>query len=59
MKVKFGDMTVRKMKEICDIHSNCGACCPLFGLCDNQPWMQNPNKEIDLPDEEMKENAEG
>ena len=55
MKVKFGDLTVRQMKAICDMHSNCGVCCPLYGSCDNQPWMQNLNREIDLPDEEEEE----
>ena len=54
MKVKFGDMTVRQMKAICDTHSNCNARCPLYGFCDDQPWIQNLNKEIDLSDEEVK-----
>lgn len=57
MKVKFGDLTVRQMKAICGTHSSCGDCCPLFMLCDNQPWMQSLDKEIDLPDEEVKDDA--
>lgn len=55
MKVKIGDLTVRQMKAICDIYSSCDGC-PLLEFCDHQPWRLNLNKEIDLPDEEVKEN---
>ena len=52
MKIKFGDLTARQMKEICDKHSECDARCPLFPLCDEQPWLWYLDKEIDVPDEE-------
>ena len=58
MKVKFGDLTVRQMYNICINQTGCDSRCPLFGLCDNEPWMSDLGKEIDFPDEEVKQDAE-
>ena len=55
MKVKFGDLTARQMKEICEKYSECDAGCPLFLLCNEQPWLWYLNKEINLPNEENKQ----
>lgn len=56
MKVKFGDMTVMQVKEICNKH--CPSCekCPLHP--DTMCFVASNisarvlNKKIDLPDEE-------
>lgn len=57
MKVKFGDLTVMQVKEICSKH--CPSCekCPLnpSTMCFVASNIYAPvlNKEIDLPDEEV------
>ena len=66
MNVKFEDLTIRQLAELCE-HISCNDC-PAKGkgsyLCDlatsaldAKIWQQF-GKEIDLPDEEVKKDAE-
>lgn len=61
MKIKFGDLTVSQMKEICDKYKRCNDGCPLFidmgsdrKCASTNPWAYNTETEINLPDNEVK-----
>ena len=63
MKVKFGDLTVRQAKELCENSKMCRGC-PIREFCtqtfDNDPCNFQEHEletEIDLPDEEVKEDG--
>ena len=55
MKVKLGDLTARQMYNVCLKHKSCDGSCPLFGLCDNEPYLYDLSKEINLSDEESED----
>lgn len=64
MKVKFGELTARQLADICNSHDDCEGCpfvkdtetteCRV-ALSSTKAYI---DFEIDLPDEEVKENAE-
>lgn len=58
MKVKFGDLTVRQLHDIC-LHQDDCPNCPIRNLytCMAQrcPQTYDPDKAIDLPEEEGKQ----
>ena len=65
MKIKFGDLTVSQVKEICKSHTLCDVC-PLAyewrgsfrcRVCNNNPDLYWTDEKIDLPDEEVKDDA--
>lgn len=41
MKIKFGDLTVSQMKEICDKYKRCNDGCPLFIDMGSDRWQQS------------------
>lgn len=60
MKVKFGDMTVKQLHDICLHQDDCPNCpirdmyaCMAF----NRPLMYDPDKTINLHGEEVERNA--
>lgn len=72
MKIKFGDLTVRQLDKICAKNEECRNCplckrlpgVPPFYICDVDPTRTIPSlqsdryeEEIDLPDEEVKQDA--
>ena len=64
MKVKFKDLTIEQIKNIClkQVKSQCDDC-PIARQCDEN-FAHSPiyfgafEAEIDLPDEEVKDDAE-
>lgn len=61
MKVKFGDLTIRQAKELCEKRTSCFGC-PIKACCSNAiPFYpsdiedEDIESEIDLPDEEVKD----
>ena len=58
MKIKLGDMTAKQLYDICSPRPDC-INCPLkrSGVCEafGNPSMYEIDKEIDLPDEEVKD----
>ena len=60
MKVKFGDMTISQVKELCKRQTRCDDC-PLLDyrgckLHRSVRWYVT-DEEIELPDEEVKDDA--
>lgn len=59
MKIKLGDMTAKQLHDICSRRPDCTNC-PLryAGACEafGSPSMYEIDKEIDIPDEEVKDN---
>ena len=59
MKIKLGDMTAKQLYYICSSRPVCTNC-PLkySGACEafGNPSLYEIDKEIDLPDEEVKDN---
>ena len=58
MKIKLGDMTAKQLYDLCSQQPDC-ANCPLryAGVCEEfgSPSMYEIDKEIELPDEEVKQ----
>ena len=61
-KVKFGDMTVKQLHDICLHQDDCPNCPIRYSyvcMAFSRPQMYDTDKAIDLPDEEVKEDDEG
>ena len=58
MKVKLGDLTAKQLYDICSPRPNCIDChLKHYGVCEvfGNPSLYEIDKEIDLPDEEVKQ----